>query len=272
MEAFLGSLPLERVVELHLAGGEAFGDYWLDAHSGPTPARVRAIAQEIVSDLPNLQLINFELLPAFFETFGEAALEDELAFCQRLRTARAEPRRRRGPIEQRRHLPEATGLPDPRGWEDALAGLTVRDDDTAGSVPGLADDPGVGVLRMLVQELRAGMVSRALKLTTRLLLLHLGEAGTRRVLADFWRTRPPEFFAFEEAETFAAHLVAQDIVIDHLDAVLAFELAVIRAHIDGGSTSVQFLGDPECILAALAAGRMPARPTEPPRALVVCAS
>src|SRR5690349_9761932 len=37
VRAVLAELPLERVWEVHLAGGEELDSYWLDAHSGPIP-------------------------------------------------------------------------------------------------------------------------------------------------------------------------------------------------------------------------------------------
>jgi len=40
VETFLSEIPLDRVWEIHLAGGLKYGDFWLDAHSGDIPQPV----------------------------------------------------------------------------------------------------------------------------------------------------------------------------------------------------------------------------------------
>jgi len=37
VSSFIKDIPLDRVMELHLAGGFSLGDYYLDAHVGPVP-------------------------------------------------------------------------------------------------------------------------------------------------------------------------------------------------------------------------------------------
>jgi hypothetical protein len=61
MAEFVDRLPLDRVVELHLAGGTSYGNYWVDAHAGAMPDAVFAFAAELAPDLPNLRVVNFEL-------------------------------------------------------------------------------------------------------------------------------------------------------------------------------------------------------------------
>jgi hypothetical protein len=63
---------------VHLAGGRAHRGYWLDAHSGSMPEAVFAFARDLLPDLPNLRLVNFELMPAFLADSGEEALAAEL--------------------------------------------------------------------------------------------------------------------------------------------------------------------------------------------------
>ena len=70
VDDFVAQLPLERVWEVHLAGGFWMDGYWLDAHSGPMPASLHDQAKEIVSRLPNLGAIIFEIYPAFVESAG----------------------------------------------------------------------------------------------------------------------------------------------------------------------------------------------------------
>lgn len=61
VEQFLSALPLERVWELHVAGGFEVDGYWLDAHSGAIPPPLHAICAYVVPSLPQLKAIVFEL-------------------------------------------------------------------------------------------------------------------------------------------------------------------------------------------------------------------
>ena len=70
VDEFVAQLPLERVWEVHLAGGFWMDGYWLDAHSGAIPASLFSQAKEIVSRLPNLRAIIFEIYPSFVESVG----------------------------------------------------------------------------------------------------------------------------------------------------------------------------------------------------------
>jgi uncharacterized protein (UPF0276 family) len=140
MVSFVQALPLERVVEIHLAGGMPHDRYWLDAHSGAMPDAVFEFARELAGSLPNLRVINFELMPLYFAQFGADGVARELDRCHEVWAARrsaaacqraAAPRAR----EQRPIIGAAP--PAPAVWERQLATL-------AGGVGGSADEPGDG--------------------------------------------------------------------------------------------------------------------------------
>jgi uncharacterized protein (UPF0276 family) len=287
MARFVEALPLDRVVEIHVAGGLPHGHYWLDAHSGAMPDALFSFARELVGSLPNLRVINFELMPLYFAQFGADGITRELERCHELWSAR-----RCGPnARPQRHQAvtlSAKTPPAPSVWERQLAAL-VRDPPLAGrleNIPAevpddlpsqphselgdeLRNDPGIDVLRFLVTEFRAGMLARVLTLATRLLLLHLGEAGVRRLYDAFFATRPPELFAAAEAEAFANYLSGLDVEVPHLHSVISFELALQRTTAQGGSATIEFQGDPEDILASLARGIRPPPPALKSQSVVV---
>lgn len=60
----VNQLPLERVIEMHLAGGQEYGGYWVDAHSGLADPELMDIARQVVPRLPNLKAITFEIMPS----------------------------------------------------------------------------------------------------------------------------------------------------------------------------------------------------------------
>jgi hypothetical protein len=276
MASFVEALPLERVVEIHLAGGLPHGRYWLDAHSGAMPDAVFSFARELVGSLPNLRVINFELIPLYFAQFGADGVTRELDRCHEVWAGRQS-----GPIAQLHQqravvVPPTTALTRPASltppaWERQLATL-ARGAPGNGSMDAddeLSGDPGIDVLRFLVTEFRAGMLARGLKLGTRLLLLHLGEPAVRGIYADFFASRPPELFAGAEAEAFADYLAGLDLEVPHLDSVIRFELALQHAAARGDAATIEFAGDPNDILSSLARGLRPPPPTPHSQSLVV---
>jgi hypothetical protein len=106
----------------------------------------------------------------------------------------------------------------------------------------LTDDPGVTVVRTLIHAVRAGKIADTLTLTTRLLLLTLGEGAFRGVLEEFWETVPSEQLAAHEARIFGNYLRGTTIAdqVTHLRDVVTFELAVHDVLITNKSTTVDF--------------------------------
>src|SRR5258708_27284918 len=70
VDEFLSQIPLERVWEIHLAGGMEFGGFWLDSHSGAMSDALVELAKQVVPMLPNLKAIIFEIFPAFVASVG----------------------------------------------------------------------------------------------------------------------------------------------------------------------------------------------------------
>ena len=79
---FLGRVNLDRVVELHLGGGLEYGEWYLDAHSGPTPDPVWDLLEWVLPRAPNVSGVVFELLGSWFEPMGPERLTAELERMQ----------------------------------------------------------------------------------------------------------------------------------------------------------------------------------------------
>jgi uncharacterized protein (UPF0276 family) len=73
---FLNSIPLERVVQLHLAGGFRHGKKWVDSHSYPVHEEVFQLTDYIVAHAP-VKGILLERDDNYPESFQE--LLDEMA-------------------------------------------------------------------------------------------------------------------------------------------------------------------------------------------------
>src|SRR5207302_10786943 len=57
----LQAIPLDRVWEVHIAGGTHHNNYLLDAHSGAPPDEVWRMAESWIPRMPNLGALIFEI-------------------------------------------------------------------------------------------------------------------------------------------------------------------------------------------------------------------
>lgn len=251
---FVRQIPLERVWEVHLAGGFELDGYWLDAHSGAIPDELFALCREMIPELPNLKAIIFEVFSSFLPSFGADRVRHEL---DRVRSL-WELRRTRGGCAARNHSQGSrNGELDVQSWESALGSLAIGRAPVDGLGTQLAADPGVGIMRRLIQEFRASMVVGVYRLSCRLLMLTLSPDIFRAILEDFWTHEPPRQYSYSEAEAFIAYLRGKNLRLPWLDKILEFEKAAIETQLDGHSRVVKFSADPFPMLRALAEGRLP---------------
>ena len=76
--AFLDRLPLEAVVEVHVAGGMEMDGFYLDAHSGPVLEPVWRMLERVLPRCPNLGGVVFELFGSWYQPMGEDGLRRQL--------------------------------------------------------------------------------------------------------------------------------------------------------------------------------------------------
>jgi uncharacterized protein (UPF0276 family) len=258
----IAELPLERVWEVHLGGGESFRDYWLDAHSDLVPPALMELAENIVPRLPNLKALLFEIMADYVwaKQLRTADLLDQIRSLRNIWDLRI---RHTGFAGQPRPLTitltsePSLRLPSSEEWEYVLGKLVIGSEPAGALGSELLEDSGIQIYRHLVESVRAGMIVTALTLTSRLLMLHVGEAGFRAVLRDFWANAPPELHASDEAHRLGVYLKTRQLGIPHLEEVLEFELSAQEVLIDGTARTVRFSREPMRLLAALGEGRLP---------------
>lgn len=266
LDELLDTLPLERVREIHLAGGMELDGFWLDAHSGEIPQPLVVICERLIPRLPNLSAIVFEIFPSFVPLVGidlVAAQIDVVHDLWRYRVA--DPVHEARPIVMRAAAESRQDDLPPEAWERALGSLVIGRRDTGASYGGLDDDPGIRLVQGLIHEFRASMIVGVLRLTSRLLMLTLGTDAFRTILASYWQTTPPQMYASVEAEAFARHLTQLDLQVPHLNALLRFEQAVTLTLTDEQTRVVTFDFEPLPLLRALAEGRLPDEAPQPGR-------
>lgn len=255
LAALAERLPLERVWEIHVAGGQRHKGYWLDSHSGLPPGGVIQAAAALAPRLPNLHAIVFEIIADQIEAqhIGETELEACFAALRAIWATRG------GAAGGDVRLPASDRgvggqLPSMARWELMLAAALGPEADAAGTP--FADDPGLDIYRDLIAAARRGTVADALPLSMRYLYRALGEDGLKALFPAFWRQARPEPFMSDEARNFAGFVGAR-IALPHLGELLAFELAAHRAAITGAPQTVSFTCEPEALIVSLRAGEEP---------------
>lgn len=239
---FLASIPLNRVWEIHFAGGFEYKGYWLDAHSGPVPAALIELAENLVPRLHNLRAIIYEILPAHVLLFGIDRIQKELEILHSLwdrRPSRASPSSAQGP-EFECVGPSETEFHEAASWERRLASLT-RFQGPSASGPydsdSLAADPGIGLLKDLIWQFRAGAIVDVLPRTSRLLSKKEYSALFRGLLSRHFASTATSLQGFDEGIRFAESLRAQCGPFHGLETALSDDLSELYKLVDRYSES-----------------------------------
>jgi hypothetical protein len=76
--AAIDRMKLDRVIEIHVAGGRWLEEYWTDAHDGRVPEPVWELLRYALSRCPNLAGVVFEILDSPALQLGATAIAREL--------------------------------------------------------------------------------------------------------------------------------------------------------------------------------------------------
>jgi uncharacterized protein (UPF0276 family) len=259
----LEQIPLDRVWEMHVAGGMALDGYWLDAHSDCAPSELIELAAQIVPRLPNLGAIVFEILPEHLSRIGIDGIHRQIELLQQLWRRRAS----RSALDVR-HPDTIVPLSAPAqraddeliAWECGLVHALDGNKVLHSRFAGLECDPGVTVLRTLIGDARRSNLARAVRYSMMLLLTELGRSETEKLLQDYFAHQAPDTFPAIEADRFVSFLCERrDIVerVAYLAEILSFEHALVRATLYGQDSKVIWSTDPVALLCALDEGRRP---------------
>jgi uncharacterized protein (UPF0276 family) len=199
---FVSCLPLERVLEVHLAGGSVEAGYYLDAHDGPVPADLLAIAAEVLPTLPNVRAVIFEAAPDAIDRIGAPGvrhvLEDLHGLVEAVRSGAvsARPQRNRPPRPSRR-VAFGDGRLSARREHD-LAAYTTRQ---APDWPD--DDPGAVLLRDLTDHARLSMITVSRPDLVRRLISTQGRDGAVMTAQAYLQQCPARLLTGDEGAQFA---------------------------------------------------------------------
>lgn len=201
----LDELPLERVLEVHVAGGFEAGGYYLDAHVGAPDDELLALTASVIQRLPNVRAVMYEAVPESLAALGGTGVREILVALHRLLDDARRTSGRVCPPGPRRHRPDAgpagAGLAASAEWERALAAYTSRASDDRP-----ADDPGIDLLRQLADAARRGGLALVCPDQLGQLIAVLGFAATERLVDRYLRDRRPLRWTADEGAQFVAWL------------------------------------------------------------------
>ncbi len=257
VEAVVAELPLDRVIEVHLAGGFFRSGFWIDAHSGLTSSDLLELARRVIPMFPNLSLVTFELGVDYLVAAGISATElgEHLAQMRALL-----PERRPSPPhfhvdDVRTCQGEQVRGPELRSWRDHLSLLVNGRPVHVQDGPSLGER-GVDLYRQLVAVGRSSTVVGAAPLTSRYLLMLGGPSRLESIVEEFRAATLPQALPLDELRAFEAWVNRSDLP-DEVRQILAFERALLETAVDGRPRTVSFSTDPVTLLGEVGAGRVP---------------
>lgn len=80
----INSIPMDRVIEIHVAGGSWRDGFWMDAHDSRVPEPVWELLEYVLPIAPNAAGVVFELLEDHAIRLGVPAIEIELTRAWRI--------------------------------------------------------------------------------------------------------------------------------------------------------------------------------------------
>lgn len=265
----VAKLPLERVWEVHLAGTDVERGFWVDAHSRGIDPELLELVPEVISSLPNLGAIVFEIAPDRLSMFSEHAFLREMEKVNDL----WEKAPQRVHDSQRESLRARTGQAraqlTPEVWERVIAQRMLvqchqpSDDGTlVGITP--VDEERFDLYAYLAGSFRSGAVAELLSNSLRLLLIALGEDAVRELMDRYMAATPAVAFPTDEALQFRRYMDANSLPVPGLSEMLKFEATLVEAAADGRTIEVAFTKDVDTMLADVAAGRLPRESSDLP--------
>jgi uncharacterized protein len=257
----VASLPLERICEVHVAGGQEYGRYYLDAHSGLLDDRLYALAAEVVPQLPALRALIFELMPDYVAPSGITLPQyrEQLRTLRDLWDSRGSTAHETGgrvgvaprPTADRALAPTIA----PVAYEEGLLHALKPTMSGAAALPWLVNDEGIAVYRHLINRVRLGNLVTVLPLSYRLLVSVVGVDASDSLLEEYERCTETQGWALVEAKQFLAYARRSSWCVPHLTEVMEFELAAHQSALDRSPVTVDFTCDPGPLLEALRRGR-----------------
>jgi len=241
IKEFLDPINPYRIWEIHLGGGLDDDGYYLDAHSGGIPKKLVTVSRDVISKLPNLKAIIFEISEQYVPNLNTETLKSQLRILHSLWDLRG--------VSISTIIPRRTDHSDlqnigkkmsPKDWELHLGALVIGRKINGGLSDQLNNDPGISVYAKLISTIRSSMIVNVIPFSSRLIIINIGYDKFTKLIASFQKKHFPELFAYSEARKFIAYLKKLNLKILELDAILKFELAFQDSLMSGRNHKLRF--------------------------------
>lgn len=257
---FLNQIPCERVIEIHIAGGGFYKNYYLDAHSAVSSSELLSITKKAIGIFPNVKSLIFELMPEYytFDRISKKDIENQLVAMHRLWDIKGK-NIKKDPSQNKKSIDRMTlNTVKVSDWEFILGSIVNScngEEDELSLL--LKKDSGIEVIKDLIFEFRASAVVSALKMTCRFIKMNIGTERFNRFLRDFCSVNESEIFIYSNAERFSLYLKSINLTIPNWKDILEFEIALINTKVDGIKRFVDFNYDPFPVFESLADYKRP---------------
>ena len=244
---FISSIPTERVIEVHLAGGFWYKNYYLDSHSGTTSDELLELSSKIIKQLPNLKAVTFEILPDYLQFKELKQLRKNIEAIKRLWDMRGKdfqlPKNKSHRIKT---VSKIELLPTPIVWENTLGALSLRMNPIEPKFIDLFEgQKGLIIIQELVDRFRASALLSTLKFTCRYIINVYGSDYLYSIFKSFWKEYSPKLFPVETGIEFANYLLlnADSKIFDlsYIKQIITYEYQSLLSVYN--ETDVEYLTD-----------------------------
>ena len=258
---FINQIDLERVLQIHLAGGFYFNGYYLDAHSNVSSKEVLDVFEDIVKMLPNLKAITFEMLPEYLTFVSENSIRKQLEKMNAVWDKRGTKIKLRKPKPLEANSKNIK-TPTVMEWENTLGRLAIGKEliNKNELFEILNKDKGVEIIKGLIDKFRSSLVVSSLKLSCRYLMLSHGLNGFEEILKDYWLNSKPLLFASDNGLQFANYLIYESTIgkeDELLKDLVTYEYSSLQTLIDDKQREIQISFNPNEIIPFLSNGKLP---------------
>jgi uncharacterized protein (UPF0276 family) len=261
IEDFIKQIPLERVIEIHLADGFYHDNYYLDAHSGIIKEELFEIAEKIVRKLPNLKAIMFEMLPEYLRFINEKDIAAQLCRMNRIWDKRGKDFKSGKAEKSKKEALSQEKILEVVQWEQALGRLVLDkpiEQETDFSEV-LREDNAVKVIKQLSGQFKNGSIYDSLRFTCRYIQLNFGDDKLEEIFREFWRGATVNFFPSDNGLDFADFLLQKgEIIEDRFFADLVrYEKNMLLTLLDGKARKMTLSFQPSEVVIPLADFELP---------------
>ncbi|MDQ3683599.1 MAG: DUF692 domain-containing protein, partial [Bacteroidota bacterium] len=257
---FMSQLEPEKVLQIHLAGGFYFDNYYLDAHSNVSSEEVLEVFEKIVKRLPNLKAITFEMLPDYLALIPQKSISVQLEKMNRIWEKRGTELKNKQPVSRSENKP-TVACPAIQEWENTLGLLAINrvPGETSPLLVELENDKGLSVIKQLIEKFKGSLVVSSLKLSCRYIMLYYDVDTLNEFLRSFWQISLPKLFASDNGLDFADYLLSCDQIKKHqlLPDLIIYEKSSLLTLLDQQTRKIEMSFNPTELIPFLAEYNLP---------------